>query len=467
VEKNPTLNVIRTHLFYGLRDYTKNLPDLFLPHRFSMLGPRKATAFLGDIKDSLLDEKEILIYFHLPFCFSQCTFCNSFPHDANRALQKRYLASLLQEIEIFSDSGLFVGKKAKCIYFGGGTPTSFSSEDIRSILDKIGASLDMSENRNITLEAHPATLADLARIDELADLGITRISMGCQSFEPNVLELCRRSSTESNIQAIVSYAKENGVATNIDMMIGLPGQTVVGVQRDLEILNRTEPNAVEYIRHEIVNPSVISLYNEHPDLLVSDDDLFKMVCVTQEWMEDRGYEQNGRFTSDRDFPYRYHWLKGTPIVAFGSRTRSYTKTASYDKHEELASYSRLTDKGIPPIGRYVFLTKKEQMIRTLFLNIQIREGLDLKAFQANFQESALDAFSSLLAKGREYGCIRTDEESIRLTKWGRYFVEDVCCLIIDHALQEYDTPQERAPHSSTYVSSRLERTRQQKDLTDA
>jgi oxygen-independent coproporphyrinogen-3 oxidase len=127
----------------------------------------------------------------------------------------------------------------------------------------------------------------------------------------------------------------------------------------------------------------------------------------------------------------------------------------------------LSDKGIPPIGRYLFLTKKEQMIRSLFLNIQIREGLDLNAFQAAFQENALEVFSSLLEKAREYDCIQTDKESIRLTKWGRYFVEDVCCLIIDHALQEYDTPQERAPHSSTYVSSRLEGRRQPKNLTDA
>ncbi len=63
------------------------------------------------------------------------------------------------------------------------------------------------------------------------------------------------------------------------MMIGLPGQTVVGVQRDLEILNRIKPDAVEYIRHEIVNPSVISLYNEHPDFLVRDDDLFNDLPV--------------------------------------------------------------------------------------------------------------------------------------------------------------------------------------------
>jgi oxygen-independent coproporphyrinogen-3 oxidase len=417
--------------------------------------------------DSLRDEKEVLIYVHLPFCFSQCIFCNSFPHEADPGLQKEYLDSLIRDIEIFSASGVFAGKQAKCIYFGGGTPTTFSNEDIRSVLHAIGASLDMSEIRNVTLEAHPETLADPGRIEELADLGINRISMGCQSFDPEVLRLCRRANSESVIEGIVSHAQAIGIAANIDMMIGLPGQTVAGVERDLIILDRVKPNAIEYIRHEIVNPSVISLYNEHPDLLVSDDELFEMICLTQQYMEERSYEQNGRFTSDRHFPYRYYWIKGIPILAFGSRTRSYTKTTSYDKHEELTSYSRLSRKGVPPIGRYVHLTKQEQMLRSLFLNIQVIEGLSLDEFQATFQENALDIFSSLLEKARECGCIQTDDKSIRLTKHGRYFVEDVCCLIIDYALQEYHTPQERTPHSWTYVSSRLEPGKQHKNLTDA
>ena len=72
------LNVIRNELFYGSADYTKNQPDLFIPHRFKILAPSQADSFLEKVKESLTEE-EILFYVHLPFCFSECLFCNSFP----------------------------------------------------------------------------------------------------------------------------------------------------------------------------------------------------------------------------------------------------------------------------------------------------------------------------------------------------------------------------------------------------
>ncbi|MFC1889402.1 coproporphyrinogen-III oxidase family protein [Thermodesulfobacteriota bacterium] len=450
------LEIIRRNLFYGLIEYTKSLPDLFIPHRFSMVGPSKGKKLLDTVVDAVKGEEELLLYFHLPFCFSECTFCNSFPHETDREVQDEYLNSMIREIDIFSKSGIFAGKKARCIYFGGGTPTAFSNRDIKRILDKVGSSMDLASNCNITIEAHPATVAERKRIKGLADSGITRMSVGCQTFDEKVLQRCHRSNTESEVYKVIMNTKESGLSSNIDMMIGLPGQTVEAVKRDLEILDRIQSDSIEYIRHEIVNPLAISLYKRNRDLLVHDDDLFQMVCLTQQWIDERGYEQNGHFRNDKHFPYRYYWLKEMPILAFGPRTRSYTKYVCYDKHEELSSYFRLCTKGIPPIGRYIALTKKEQMYRSLFLQIQIREGLALKDFENRYNEDALETFAPFLERGLEYGCIQTDKDSVRLTKYGRYFVEDVCCLILDCALNEFDANLKREPHSSTALSSRLD-----------
>jgi coproporphyrinogen III oxidase-like Fe-S oxidoreductase len=204
------------------------------------------------------------------------------------------------------------------------------------------------------------------------------------------------------------------------------------------------------MRHEVVNPLAMSLYEANPDLLVKTDELFWMAYHTQMWMEERGYEQNGHFTSEKHFPYRYHWLKETPFIAVGSRSRSYTKTLCYDKHEDLALYFQLIDKGMPPIARYMVLDKKEQMYRSLFLNIQVKEGLCLRAFESRFGETALEVFSPLLKRLTNYGCVSADDSNIKLSRYGRYFVEDVCCFIIDQALKagEYHRYFKRIPHSS-------------------
>jgi hypothetical protein len=83
MEENEILNFIRNELFYGPADYTKNQPDIFISHRFKILAPSQTDSFLEKVKESLTGE-EILFYVHLPFCFSECLFCNSFPHKAEK-----------------------------------------------------------------------------------------------------------------------------------------------------------------------------------------------------------------------------------------------------------------------------------------------------------------------------------------------------------------------------------------------
>ena len=273
MEMTASLSKIRKELFYGSSNYTKNQPDLFVPHHFQMLAPSQVDSFVETLKENIKEE-EILLYFHLPFCFSECLFCNSFPLKVDKEIQQEYLEHLLQEIKLFSEYGFFDGKRAKCIYFGGGTPTSFSNSDLKRIIDTIKSSIELSENCNITSEAHPLTLSNEKSIAGLAEIGITRISIGCQTFDPDILIHCNRSNTPAQIQQVVTTAQKHGLAINIDMMTGLPGQTIASVRKDLEILEGIRPNAVEYIRHEIVNPLVVDLYRTRPDLIVEDDTLF-------------------------------------------------------------------------------------------------------------------------------------------------------------------------------------------------
>ena len=259
MEPQDALAIIRSKLFYGSADYTKNQPDLFIPHRFRILAPSQVGGFLEKVKAALVDEPELLIYVHLPFCFSECLFCNSFPHPVDRETQQDYLSNLLKEIELFSQHGVFKGKTARCIYFGGGTPTSFANADLKRILDQIASVIRFSDNLNITSEAHPLTLSDPARIQGLREMGINRLSVGCQTFDQAILRSCNRSNTEEQIARIVQQVQGAGLSINIDMMTGLPGQTVESVLRDLAILKGIRPNSVEYIRHEIVNPLMVQL----------------------------------------------------------------------------------------------------------------------------------------------------------------------------------------------------------------
>ena len=91
--ESATLDKIRKELFYGSSDYTKNQPDLFVPHNFQMLAPSQVGAFLERLKENI-PEEEILLYVHLPFCFSECLFCNSFPHKVDQEIVDPHYARL-------------------------------------------------------------------------------------------------------------------------------------------------------------------------------------------------------------------------------------------------------------------------------------------------------------------------------------------------------------------------------------
>lgn len=455
MRNNQVLENIRRNLFYGSTDYTKNQPDLFVPHKFRMLAPSQMDGFVATLRESL-PEPEVLIYVHFPFCFSECLFCNSFPHPTNQAIQQEYLQCLLREMEILAAYGLFAGKKARGIYFGGGTPTSFSNADLGAVLGKIQAMVELAEGCSITSEAHPATLLVKNRIEGLRAIGINRLSVGCQTFDQEILRICNRKNTAEQLKEIVDAVKDAGLAINIDMMTGLPGQTMASVRNDLAILETIRPDAVEYIRHEIVNPLAVELYKQNPGLVVDSDSLFEMVCATQEWMGAQGYQQNGSFTDDRQWGYRFHWLNEMPIIAFGSRTRSYTKTICYDKHEELTTYANIVKKGFLPVGRSIVLTPKEQMYRSLLLRLQLKAGLDVQQFRQRFGQDPRQVFAPVLAKLEEFGCLEQNAGALRLTEYGAYFVEDVCDYITDMALREESEFLVRTPHSDGGTSARLD-----------
>jgi coproporphyrinogen III oxidase-like Fe-S oxidoreductase len=107
----------------------------------------------------------------------------------------------------------------------------------------------------------------------------------------------------------------------------------------------------------------------------------------------------------------------------------------------------MISKGVLPIGRYIPLTKSEQMYRSLILGLQLKSGLDIRQFHGIYSEDAVTVFGSLLAKLDECGCINLDADSVHLTRYGAYFVEDVCDFIIDAALKDESGDLVRASHS--------------------
>ncbi len=437
---------IRNKLYYGIQGYTKNLPDFVIPENLQRFSVRKGDEFFTSLRTALTGEDEINVYLHVPFCKFECTFCNTRPNMPDAEAETQYFDRLVKEIQLYASEGAFEGRRTRSIYFGGGTPTMFSPEQLGELVELLKTNAPLQDGATVSVEATPGSLAKDV-IPRLRDAGVDRLSIGCQTFDLAVLKLCMRSHTPRQMEGIIRTAHDNGMRLNIDIMLGLAGQTLESLDADLEILEDLKPDAVEFIRHEIVNQKMVDVYDERPELLVSDDDLFAMTLKAHQWSEDNGYEQNGRFTHDQDFPYRYHWLKGMPLLAFGARTRSYVNALCYENQENLGLYGKMIDRGLPPLHQHQQLSHKEQMYRALFLGIQIRSGVDRAQFREKYGVDVTTALTDVVGGLRDLEAVEVDEDAVRLTRYGQYFYEDVCCYIMDTAKRADFSDHQRTPFS--------------------
>lgn len=442
------LNRIKQDIFCSLDRYTRNFPDYITPEYFSYYHKNKKPMLLAAMKDGLSYNRGVLIYIHIPFCISQCVFCCSFPCKSNTSLQKRYIDYLLKEIYLFAELDLLRGNEIRAIYFGGGNPTIIYSESIAKILGCIKKSFTLHTDCNITCETHPAFIVGSKGrelLDKLIECGINRLSMGVQTFDDGILALCKRGHTKEDVWAAIGNTKKYNIFTNVDMMIGLPGQNIATIQNDLRQLEQIKSHAIEYLRHDIVNRKVIRLYKKYPQLLVKKDTLFEMNWLVKKWMETNNFEQNGFFSEKNQFfPYRYYWVNEIPYLAFGSKTRSHLGTICFDNHENLNLYFRLLDEDKLPVSKYRIINLKEQMVRSLLLRLQTKIGLNIQGFNSRFKTNIHKELNNIIEILKSYYLITEEESHIRLTgSFGRYFVEDVSCLIVNTTIRNMELKRSR------------------------
>jgi putative oxygen-independent coproporphyrinogen III oxidase len=180
------------------------------------------------------------LYVHIPFCASRCPYCDFATAPATTALRGRYLDALNREI---AREGELLGRpRVRTLFFGGGTPSLLEPAEIQSLADALRGAFTLRP-REVTLEANPATL-DRARLEAWQALGLTRLSLGAQSFDAAGLRALGRTHQPEDSAAAVRVAREAHLDVNLDLIFGWPGQTIAAWERDLATAIALEPDHV-------------------------------------------------------------------------------------------------------------------------------------------------------------------------------------------------------------------------------
>ena len=210
------------------------------------------------------------LYIHIPWCVRKCPYCDFNSHEARTEIpEDAYVTALIADLE--QDLPSVWGRTIDTVFIGGGTPSLFSPEGIEQLLSSIRARVPLKPDAEITLEANPGTV-DQARFKGFRDAGINRLSIGVQSFQPDLLQNIGRIHNDSEAVIAVEAARHAGFDNlNLDLMFGLPGQSSKQALSDLHTATALEPAHISWYELTI-EPN--TWFHRHPPQRATDDTLW-------------------------------------------------------------------------------------------------------------------------------------------------------------------------------------------------
>ncbi len=227
------------------------------------------------------------LYIHLPWCVRKCPYCDFNSHGLKGALpEQSYAEALLKDLE--QDLPRVTGREIQTIFFGGGTPSLFTPERIGQILGGVRTRIALAPDAEITLEANPGTV-EHGRFNGFRAAGVTRLSIGVQSFEPRHLEVLGRIHSCDEARRASEEAHAAGMSNfNLDLMYALPKQSLEEAQADVREALRLKP---AHLSHYQLTLEPNTLFAAHPPVLPDDDAAWAMQLACQAQLAEEGYIQ--------------------------------------------------------------------------------------------------------------------------------------------------------------------------------
>jgi oxygen-independent coproporphyrinogen-3 oxidase len=383
------------------------------------------------------------LYFHLPFCETLCWFCGCntiITKDHGRVGDYREL--LGKEMDIFSQVTP-PDRQVHQLHFGGGTPNFFPAEEIARLGESIRSRFAFDDDAECSVELAPAHLSE-DQVKAFASFGVRRASFGVQDVDPDVQKAIHRiQPNEMNIQAM-GWLRGNGFhSVNIDLIYGLPGQTVESFQRTLETVLKLNPDRFAIFNYAHVpwmKPAQLML--ERAGLPTASEKI-EMLRLIVRFLTSNGYRYVGmdHFAKPDDELVRaqeekslqrnfqgYSTKAGLEIAAFGISSISQTDDAYRQNTKDLVTYRHALDNGRLPIEKGCEVSQEDRIRRDAIHRMMCDMEIDRTAFNKIWQINFDNFFAGGLAGLEELksdGLLNDDGNRLQVTTNGRLFLRNI------------------------------------------
>lgn len=368
-------------------------------------------------------QRDIGLYVHIPFCRQRCHFCAFYLEIARAGRIQSFCAALAQEIDLSRREGSGGPRPLRSIYFGGGTPTALRAAQLASLLQLIRATWPTQLSAEITVEAHPSTVTR-TDLRMLADAGFNRISFGAESMNEHDFARIGRPGRVEDTETAVEAAHTAGFSNiNLDLMYGLPGQSLASWTETVQSLLALEPTHVSCYALTIEDGTTLARdiakhLAPRPDESLQIDMESAAEAILNEAGFDRyeisNYAKPG-FSCRHNLLY---WTDGD-YLGLGPSAQSYVNGIRFGTVADLTTYVDMLNAGRRPIVERVGLSDTEQQRDALVFGLRLVEGVPRHLVRPDMTEyQALVRLSSR-------GLVECTEDHIRLTTLGRRYADSV------------------------------------------
>ena len=361
------------------------------------------------------------IYVHIPFCRRKCFYCDFPSYAGAESWMSRYREALCREIAAQGSRCLGT---ARTVYIGGGTPTALAADDLLAVICALCESFRLTGEEEFTVEANPGTV-DAKLLERLREAGVNRLSFGVQSFSDALLAAIGRIHTAREAEDAVRMAQKAGFRVSLDLMYGLPGQTLSDLKDSVARAAALGIGHISVYGLAVEDGTPFARMEEAGRLhLPTDDecgDMYDYITAELPRLGYRRYEISNYAKAGEESRHNLAYWQDVPYIGVGAAAHSYWRGRRMENEEDIRRYIACIEAGDSPAREEEPASRESHIEEFAFLALRTVAGIEKKRFRDTFACDVQEVYGEKLARLKAADLVEETAVSIRLTPQGMKF----------------------------------------------
>ncbi len=356
-------------------------------------------------------EGSLGVYVHIPFCSGKCAYCDFVSFPGQKGFIDRYLKAVEAEARLTAPDF-----KPATLYIGGGTPSELSAEEIAELFERLHRAFSGADFSEITFEANPESL-DEAKLAALRQAGVTRLSLGLQTPEDPLLAGIGRRHTLADFLRVYHSARAMGTfSISVDLIFGLPGQTLEGFLKGLDQVLALEPDHLSLYGLDLHEGTPLARRGFIPDEDLGRE-MFESAIPRLTWAGFFHYEISNFAKPGHESKHNFNYWRGGSYAGLGCAASSHLRGVRSRNSSDLGAYLKVVEQGLRPMAESELLQDKDKLGERIMLGLRCIDGLELdQAMEEGFKSEWKDL--------ERRGLIERQGRWARLTRDGLFLANE-------------------------------------------